>query len=201
MVHGNIQLATHEIQKTVPSAPAYQHHDTAKYGPCVSPLICWHTSSVCDAAGGMVEFRRSLAASFLFRFFVHVASQLEAELPGYQPIFPDTYKSAALPFHRPPVQGLQYYSKVPGEAIVGQPSRHMAADLQVQPPCSSSLSSHGSHAVSCSVAPTYCTALQQCPVKPPSAGSIVVIQGAWEGFSSHVTADSAGCTQPCLLCY
>ena len=79
----------------------------------------------------MVEFRRSLALSFLFRFFVHVASQLEADQPGFQAIFPPTFKSAAVPFHRPPVQGLQYYSKVPGEAVVGQPTRHMAADLQV----------------------------------------------------------------------
>ncbi|KAL3157593.1 hypothetical protein ABBQ32_012044 [Trebouxia sp. C0010 RCD-2024] len=84
-----------------------------------------------DAPGGMVEFRRSLAASFLFRFFVHVATQLEADVQGFQPLFPDTYKSAALPFHRPPVQGLQYWSKVPGEAVVGQPTRHMAADVQV----------------------------------------------------------------------
>ncbi len=85
--------------------------------------------------GGMVEFRRSLASSFLFRFFVHVASQLEADQPGFQAIFPPTFKSAAVPFHRPPVQGLQYYSKVPGEAVVGQPTRHMAADLQVTPAC------------------------------------------------------------------
>lgn len=86
-----------------------------------------------NVTGGMVEFRRSLAASFLFRFFIHVASQLEADLPGFKPMFPDSYKSAAVPFHRPPVQGLQYYSKVPGEAVVGQPTRHMAADLQVIP--------------------------------------------------------------------
>ena len=72
-----------------------------------------------------------MAASFLFRFFVHVGTQLEADLPGWQNLFPPTFKSAAVPFERPPVQGLQYYSKVPGEAIVGQPTRHMAADLQV----------------------------------------------------------------------
>lgn len=79
-----------------------------------------------------MEFRRSLAASFLFRFFVHVASQLEVDLPAWQPLFPPSYRSAAVPFHRPPVQGLQYYSKVPGEAVVGQPTRHMAADLQAR---------------------------------------------------------------------
>ena len=82
----------------------------------------------------MVEFRRSLAASFLFRFFVHVAAKLEADVPGYQSAFPDSFKSAAVPFHRPPVQGLQYYSKAPGEGAVGQPMRHMAADLQVLDP-------------------------------------------------------------------
>lgn len=95
--------------------------------PYMAPHMTKHT----QCTGGMVEFRRSLAASFLFRFFIHVATQLEADLPGFQPMFPDTYKSAAVPFERPPVQGLQYWSKVPGEAVIGQPTRHMAADLQV----------------------------------------------------------------------
>ena len=35
------------------------------------------------------------------------------------------------PFQRPPSAGLQYYSAVPGEDVVGQPYRHLAADLQV----------------------------------------------------------------------
>jgi len=128
-----------------------------------------------------VEFRRSLASSFLFRFFVHVASQLEADLPGYKPIFPDTYKSAAVPFHRPPVQGLQYYSKVPGEAVVGQPTRHMAADLQVTrlfcfSPCDDSLVA--------SLFDTRCCALSMTPTKAPTL-LIQVTGDAFGGQSAH----------------
>ena len=38
--------------------------------------------------------------------------------------------AAVQPYERPPSHGLQYYSAVPGEEIVGQPVRHMAADQQ-----------------------------------------------------------------------
>ena len=39
--------------------------------------------------------------------------------------------AAVKPYERPPSHGLQYYSAVPGEDVVGQPYRHMAADQQV----------------------------------------------------------------------
>ncbi|PSC76668.1 Xanthine dehydrogenase [Micractinium conductrix] len=84
-----------------------------------------------NAPGGMVEFRRSLAASFLFKGLLFVAHQLEAEAPGYESPFPASYRSAVKPYERPPSHGLQYYSAVPGEDVVGQPYRHMAADQQV----------------------------------------------------------------------
>ena len=41
----------------------------------------------------MVEFRRSLAASFLFKGLLFVAHQLEAEAPGYESPFPASYRS------------------------------------------------------------------------------------------------------------
>ena len=41
----------------------------------------------------MVEFRRSLAASFLFKGLLFVAQQLEAEVPAYQSPFPENYRS------------------------------------------------------------------------------------------------------------
>ena len=44
--------------------------------------------------GGMVEFRRSLAASFLFRFFLLSSYQLAADAASFRPSIPDTYKSA-----------------------------------------------------------------------------------------------------------
>ena len=39
--------------------------------------------------------------------------------------------AAVQPYERPASHGLQYYSPVPGEDVVGQPYRHMAADEQV----------------------------------------------------------------------
>lgn len=84
--------------------------------------------------GGMVEFRQSLAASFLFRFFVEVALRAEAEAPGYSARggwLPDGHESAAARFERPASHGMQYFSKAGDGDVVGQPARHMAADLQV----------------------------------------------------------------------
>ena len=61
-----------------------QHADSALVY-CPSPWYC--------TAGGMVEFRRSLAASFLFKGLLFVAQQLEAEVPAYQSPFPENYRS------------------------------------------------------------------------------------------------------------
>ena len=41
----------------------------------------------------MVEFRRSLAASFLFKGLLFVAQQLEAEVPAFTSPFPENYRS------------------------------------------------------------------------------------------------------------
>ena len=83
----------------------------------------------------MVEYRRSLAASFLFRFFVDVALQLEKGGSGYKAgdWLPPGHESAAVHFERPASQGVQYFNKVGEQDIVGQPVRHMAADLQARP--------------------------------------------------------------------
>ncbi len=86
----------------------------------------------------MVEFRRSLAASFLFRFFADTAAALEADARedggGYLAAsagLPEGHASAAVRFERPASRGVQIHGK-PGEAaIVGAPVRHLAADLQV----------------------------------------------------------------------
>ena len=89
-----------------------------------------------------MEYRRSLAASFLFRFFVDVALQLEKEGSGYKTAdwLPAGHESAAVHFERPASQGVQYFNKVGEQNVVGQPVRHMAADLQARPPpCAHSL--------------------------------------------------------------
>ena len=75
-----------------------------------------------------MEFRRSLAASFLFRFFADTAAALEADARedggGYLAAsagLPEGHASAAVRFERPPSRGVQIHGK-PGEAaIVGAP--------------------------------------------------------------------------------
>lgn len=147
--------------------------------PVLSWLSCAPPAPV-PLAGGMPEFRRSLAASFLFKALLHAAQALEGDAPGYASPFPASYRSgefpswvpaglllsasacflrwpclppshsvppthltlprpclvlshaAVKPYERPPSHGLQYYSEVPGEDVVGQPYRHMAADEQVR---------------------------------------------------------------------
>ena len=87
----------------------------------------------CCAAGGQVEFRRSLAASFLFRFFIEVSYDLEKDDPGFKAAetLPPEYESALRSkFERPASKGMQYFTKVDDGQVVGQPERHMAADLQ-----------------------------------------------------------------------
>ena len=45
----------------------------------------------------MVEFRRSLAASFLFKGLLWAAQQLEADAPGFASPFPENYRSGGCP--------------------------------------------------------------------------------------------------------
>lgn len=75
----------------------------------------------------------SLAASFLFRFFVEVSYLLEADAPEFKAseALPPQYESAIRKFERPAPKGMQYYTKAEDGRVVGQPERHMAADLQV----------------------------------------------------------------------
>lgn len=87
------------------------------------------------APGGMVEYRQSLAASFLFKALVHTAVQLEADDPASSSALGATFlredlRSAASEYVRAPSNGLQYYTSS-DNAAVGLPMRHLAAGLQV----------------------------------------------------------------------
>ena len=83
----------------------------------------------------MVEFRRAMAASFFFRFFMHVAFELDAARPGSCTLFPETYRSGAIAHPSKPLStGMQYFSKVPGDMVIGQPYRHAAAHVQARHP-------------------------------------------------------------------
>jgi hypothetical protein len=65
-----------------------------------------------------------------------VCLQMEATHPdSFAAKLPPGYESAAVPYHRPPVRGVQFHHDVPaaddGSAEVGKDYRHMSADLQV----------------------------------------------------------------------
>lgn len=79
-----------------------------------------------NAPGGMAEFRFSLAASFLFKFLLHVSESLGIPLP-------DTCASSLSDFDRPASKGIQYYGEgLEADQILGQPVRHAGADSQVR---------------------------------------------------------------------
>jgi xanthine dehydrogenase/oxidase len=90
------------------------------------------------APGGRAEYRNSLAASFLFKFYVWASLQLEREgeaaegaAGGYRADVPASFRSAAVEYHRPPVKGVQFFAKADESQVVGQDYRHMSADYQV----------------------------------------------------------------------
>lgn len=88
----------------------------------------------------MVEFRRSLVSSFLFRFLLNTASLLAESSPSYPlaDAFPrdryDDSATVASQYKRKVASGIQYFTKPENGAVVGAPERHMAADLQVGQP-------------------------------------------------------------------
>ena len=90
-----------------------------------------------DAPGGMVEFRRSLIASFFFKFFVRTSLQLVADSealgPGqkYVSAIQDDEVSAADAYSRPASHGIQLFDHEKGENIVGKAIPHASAKLQV----------------------------------------------------------------------
>jgi xanthine dehydrogenase/oxidase len=87
-----------------------------------------------DVPGGMCEFRRSLANSFLFKFYVVCSRRLEADGLVSDAVtaagLDRSDLSAADRFHRPFPTGAQY-TQVQGGTTVGQPTMHQSAEVQV----------------------------------------------------------------------
>lgn len=86
-----------------------------------------------SAPGGMSEFRCSLAASFLFKFLLHVSHSLGIPIPS-------ACSSSLGNFDRPISKGIQYYAEgMENDQVLGQSMRHTGADSQVNPHLSVSL--------------------------------------------------------------
>eukprot|EP00756_Hemistasia_phaeocysticola_P005791 Hpha_TRINITY_DN13504_c0_g1::TRINITY_DN13504_c0_g1_i2::g.111519::m.111519/K00106/XDH; xanthine dehydrogenase/oxidase len=92
-----------------------------------------------SAPGGQVEYRRTLAASFLFKFISRGPADIAADL-GLAPRPRDGDEWGSVGDSRPPTRAAQHFDakgllrdagKVQGSGHVGEPVRHMAADLQV----------------------------------------------------------------------
>ncbi|CAN1200132.1 Xanthine dehydrogenase 1 [Linum perenne] len=84
-----------------------------------------------DAPGGMVEFRKSLTRSFLFKFFLWVSHQVEGDDQSGGMSVPLSHLSAVQPFSRPSVMGSQDYEIRKHGTSVGLPEVHQSARLQV----------------------------------------------------------------------
>jgi xanthine dehydrogenase/oxidase len=81
--------------------------------------------------GGMPEYRNSLAASFLFKFYIQTSQALQKRTGNR--LIPQEYESAGTPFERPVSYGRQVY-QVPAnrvDGMVGTAVTHLAAEHQV----------------------------------------------------------------------
>ncbi|XP_076991100.1 xanthine dehydrogenase/oxidase isoform X2 [Tamandua tetradactyla] len=88
-----------------------------------------------DAPGGMVDFRRTLALSFFFKFYLTVLQKLgEANLKDKCAKLDPTVASATLLFQKDPPANVQLFQEVPKgqseEDTVGRPLVHLSAPMQ-----------------------------------------------------------------------
>ncbi|XP_078351392.1 xanthine dehydrogenase/oxidase-like [Oculina patagonica] len=83
------------------------------------------------APGGQVEYRRSLASSFFFKFYLNVSQWLSNNELVADHLVPRGYESVIKPFHRDATRSIQTFQEVPDdqslEDVVGRPVPHLAA--------------------------------------------------------------------------
>ncbi|KAJ7379815.1 hypothetical protein OS493_012562 [Desmophyllum pertusum] len=82
------------------------------------------------APGGQVEYRRSLATSFFFKFYLNVSQSLSKN--EFLEITTKGYESGTKHFHRDATHSIQTFQEVPNdqtvEDVVGRPVAHLAAE-------------------------------------------------------------------------
>jgi len=83
-----------------------------------------------NAPGGMIEYRRSLTSSFLFKFFLNTNHCLFLQNIIKQDV-PQSYMSAFEEQERPLTKGIQGFEIIQKGTAVGLPKEHMSAKLQV----------------------------------------------------------------------
>jgi len=81
-----------------------------------------------NTPGGMSEYRKTLCASFLYKFYIHVSHALA----GGTSAVPASHLSAITQFHRPASKGQQNFQVNPSQRqAIGKPVSHRSAYLQV----------------------------------------------------------------------
>ncbi|XP_043916138.1 xanthine dehydrogenase/oxidase-like [Protopterus annectens] len=85
--------------------------------------------------GGKVEFRRTLAVSFFFKFYLAVLKKLSQNINNHNnvhEVISTRYTSATEPFCKDPSSGVQFFQAVPPgqyhEDLVGRPIMHLSAE-------------------------------------------------------------------------
>ncbi|XP_031813076.1 aldehyde oxidase isoform X1 [Sarcophilus harrisii] len=83
-----------------------------------------------SAPGGMVEYKRSLIVSFLFKFYIEVLQNLKMMNPSLCPSLPDGYGSVLEDFHSKHYETVLRYQKVDTKQFlqdpVGRPIMHLS---------------------------------------------------------------------------
>lgn len=84
--------------------------------------------------GGQIEYRRSLASSFFFKFYLNVSLQLSNQEAANNVEIPKSYASGTSGFQRDITYSTQTFQEVPAdqllEDVVGRPMPHLAAAKQ-----------------------------------------------------------------------
>ncbi|XP_065054384.1 xanthine dehydrogenase-like isoform X1 [Rhopilema esculentum] len=88
--------------------------------------ICSEFNLPPNAPGGMVRYRRSLAMSLFFKFFLHVAEEINVSTSGLL----KHCSSATEKFHKGVINSHQFFKLSDGEKkVVGKPIPHKSGDL------------------------------------------------------------------------
>nr|XP_006811949.1 PREDICTED: xanthine dehydrogenase/oxidase-like [Saccoglossus kowalevskii] len=86
-----------------------------------------------SAPGGMIEYRKTLTASFFFKFYLTVMNKLHAK-EVIEASVPSSYKTTISPLQRDNIKSSQLYQEVadgqPADDAVGRPLVHLSAFKQ-----------------------------------------------------------------------
>lgn len=128
IVYGGVGATTVSATKTCQELTGRSFDEEMLKVACT--LVSDEISIPATAPGGMVEFRRTLIISFLFKFYLQVLQKLQ-EMGLSSSEVPEEYSSAIEDFPRNVPQSLQMFQEVAAgqlsQDLVGRPIMHQSA--------------------------------------------------------------------------